>query len=101
MDLFVWVGQTVLAVVFAVLGPLKLQYQSFITRRGSAWAQGRPQAPGPGDRAARDAGAIALVWPLATHTIAWLTPIAGLCLALLMGAASWFHTPGARPSRRA
>ena len=92
MDLFVWVGQTVLAIVFAVLGPLKLQYESFITRRGSAWAKDVPKRQVQLIGILETLGAIALVWPLATRTVPWLSPIAGLCLALLMACASWFHT---------
>lgn len=91
MDLFVWMGQTVLAVVFAVLGPLKLQYESFITRRGSAWAKDIPKRQVQLIGMLETVGAIALVWPLATRTYPWVSVIAALCLAALMGCASWFH----------
>lgn len=90
--MFVWVGQTVLAVVFAVLGPLKLQYATFITRRGSAWAKDVPKRQVQLIGMLETLGALALVVPLATRTVPWLSPVASLCLALLMACASWFHT---------
>jgi len=84
-------GQTVLAVIFAVLGPLKLQYESFITRRGSAWAKDLPKRLVQLIGMLETLGAIALVWPLATRTYPWVSVISALCLAALMGCASSFH----------
>lgn len=92
MDLFVWMGQTVLAIIFAVLGPLKLQYESFITRRGSAWAKDLPKRRVQLIGMLETIGAVALVWPLATQSVPWLSVVAALCLAALMGCASYFHT---------
>jgi len=90
--MFVWVGQTLLAVIFAVVGPMKFQYASFIERRGSAWARDlgptRTRLTGLLELAC----ALGLVLPLATRAMPWLTPIAGACLALMMGVASIMHT---------
>ena len=36
--------------------------------------------------------AVAIVWPLATRTLTWLSPVACVCLAILMGCAAYFHT---------
>lgn len=92
MDLFVWMGQTVLAVIFAVLGPLKLQYETFVTRGWSAWAKDVPKRQVQLIGILETLGAVALVWPLATRTVPWLSVVAALCLSALMGCASYFHT---------
>lgn len=91
MDLFVWVGQTVLAVVFAVVGPLKLQYASFVERRHAAWARDVGASRVRLIGVLEILGAFGLVLPLATRVGPWLSPIAGLGLTLLMGAATTFH----------
>lgn len=91
-DLFVWAGMTVLAVIFAVLGPLKLSYDQFVRRKGCGWARDLPRRHVQLIGVLETLAAVALVWPLATRTFTWLSPIAAICLAVLMGCAAWFHT---------
>ena len=91
-DLFVWVGLTVLAIVFAVLGPMKLSYEQFCRRKGCGWASDLPKRQVQLIGILETLAAVALVWPLATGTFSWLSPLAAVCLAVLMGFAAWFHT---------
>lgn len=91
MDEIVWMGMTLLAVVFAVLGPMKLQYASFIRRRGSEWAVDLGPARTRLIGVLETLGAIGLVWPLATRTLPWLSVAAGLGLTLLMVGATMLH----------
>jgi uncharacterized membrane protein YphA (DoxX/SURF4 family) len=91
-DLFVWVGLTVLAIVFAVLGPMKLNYEQFCRRKGCGWASDLPKRQVQLIGILETLAAVALVWPLATQTFSWLSPLAAICLAVLMGLAAWFHT---------
>ena len=91
-DLIVWAGMTVLAVVFAIVGPMKLSYDQFITRRGSAWARDLGPTKTRLIGVLEILGAVGLVWPLATRTLPWLSVLAGICLTALMVCASYFHT---------
>jgi len=90
-DLFVWVGLTVLAVIFAVLGPMKLDPARFATRRATAWARDLPPTTVRGIGVLETLAAVALVWPLATRTLPWLSPLASACLTVLMACAALFH----------
>ncbi len=83
---------TVLAVIFAVLGPLKLNHAQFVRRRGCGWAADLPMRQVQAIGILETLAAVALVWPLATRTLTWLSPIAAVCLAVLMGCAAYFHT---------
>lgn len=91
-DLIIWAGMTVLAVIFAVLGPLKLNYEQFVTRRGCGWAATLPKRQVQLIGILETLAAVAIVWPLATRTLSWLSPIACVCLTILMGCAAYFHT---------
>jgi uncharacterized membrane protein YphA (DoxX/SURF4 family) len=91
-DLIVWAGMTVLAVIFAVLGPLKLDHEQFITRRGCHWAADVPKRRVQLIGILETLAAVAIVWPLATRTLTWLSLIACVFLAILMGCAAYFHT---------
>ena len=91
-DLLVWVGLTVLAIVFAVLGPMKLNYEQFCTRKGCGWARDLPKRQVQLLGILETLAAVALVWPLATHTLSWLSPIAGVCITTLMACAAYWHT---------
>jgi hypothetical protein len=91
MDEIVWMGMTVLAVVFAVTGPMKLQYASYVRRKGAEWAVDVGPARTRLIGMLETLGAIGLVWPLATRTLPWLSVAAGLGLALLMAGATLLH----------
>jgi hypothetical protein len=93
VDLFVWVGMTILAIVFAALGPPKfLQYRTFIQRGHAAWARDLGPERTRLIGVLETLGALGLVLPLAFNRFTWISVFAGVGLVLLMLAASFFHT---------
>ena len=91
-DLFVWLGMTVLAVILAVVGPMKLQYRTYIQRRGSGWARDWGPAKTRLIGLLEILLAVAIVWPLATQTLTWLSVLACLGATVLLGCACILHT---------
>jgi hypothetical protein len=91
-DVFVWFGMTVLAIILAVVGPMKLQYRTYIERRGSAWARDAGPARTRLIGVLEIVLAVGLVWPLATRTVSWLSVVAGAGTAILFIGACYLHT---------
>ena len=93
VDLFVWVGMTVLAIVFATLGPPKfLQYGTFVQRGHAAWARDLGPQRTRLIGVLETLGALGLILPLAFGRFTWISVLAGVGLMLLMLAASLLHT---------
>ena len=91
MDTALWVMQVFLAAVFAVAGTVKLALpRARLARRmhwAAAWPPQRIQLLG----LAEVAGALGLVLPAATSIAPVLTPLAAVCLAVLMVGAARTH----------
>jgi hypothetical protein len=90
-DIFVWFGMTVIAVILAIVGPMKLQYRTYVDRRGSAWARDAGPVKTRLIGVLEIAIAIGLFWPLATHTLTWLSVAAGVGATVLFFAACYLH----------
>jgi hypothetical protein len=90
-DLLTWVGLTVLAVILAIVGPMKLQYRTYVDRRGSAWARDAGPARTRLIGVLEIVLAMAMVWPLATRTVPWLSVAACLGAAMVLFGACWLH----------
>jgi hypothetical protein len=92
INVVLWILQIVLAVAFLGSAYLHaLGYEQASTNPRMAWMQ----SVGP-DRLRLIGflellGAIGLVLPAATNILPWLTPLAALALAVLMGLAAVFH----------
>jgi uncharacterized membrane protein len=90
MDVILWVVQVVLALLFVAFGV------THATRRESArdrvpWMWALPREAMLGIGILDILGAIGLIVPAATKIQPWLTPLAALCLAVLMVFAIVFH----------
>ncbi|MFN8622432.1 MAG: DoxX family protein [Chloroflexota bacterium] len=90
-DLLTWVGMTVIAVILAIVGPMKLQYASYVERRGSAWARDVGPARTRLIGVMEIVIAIGIFWPLAVHADPWLSVGALLAAAVLFFGACWLH----------
>jgi uncharacterized membrane protein len=87
----VWIAEGLLAAVFALAGAVKLavpreRLQAFM-HWARSWPRGRIKLLG----LAELAGAVGLIVPRATGIAPALTPIAAVCLALLMVGAAQTH----------
>jgi hypothetical protein len=93
MNIALWVGQGLLALLFTATGTAKvaLPRERLVERMHMHWAATWPRARVKALGLAEIAGAIGLVIPLATGIAPVLTPIAALCLALLMVGAIRAH----------
>ncbi|MBX7193389.1 MAG: DoxX family protein [Sandaracinaceae bacterium] len=91
MNLGLWALQVLVALLVALTGALKLVVprQTLATKMHWAkdWSDGRVKLLG----LAEVLGAIGLVVPAATNILPVLTPIAALCLAVLMAGAVQTH----------
>ena len=86
-----WIGQGLLASLFALTGAIKLivprERLQVRMHWARTWPRGRIRLLG----LAELAGALGLVLPRATGIAPLLTPLAAACLALLMGGAVQAH----------
>jgi hypothetical protein len=91
MNLVLWIAQALMALLFMVTGTLKLVVPREKLAPKMRWAADWPRERIKLLGLAEVAGAMGLVLPLATGLAPWLTPLAGLCLALLMAGAIRTH----------
>jgi putative oxidoreductase len=90
MDVILWIAQVILALLFAVFGV------THATRRESRrdqipWMWALPREAMLVIGTLDILGAIGLILPAVTRIQPWLTPLAALCLAVLMVFAIIFH----------
>src|SRR5438552_14627606 len=91
-NLLLWIGQVLLALSFlSVAFGHSLRFERSATRPGMDWllAVGRRRMQLIGGL--EGLGAIGLVAPAATGVLPWLTPLAAVCLTILMVFAAVFH----------
>lgn len=96
MDTFLWVLQWVLAVLFLVVGGMRLVMPSerLLADERSAWVRDTGIGVARLSGATEVAGAVALVLPGLVGTAVILTPLAGLGLGLQQVIAGfWVHRP--------
>lgn len=86
-----WVGQGLLATLFALTGVIKLIVPRERLQGRMHWARTWPRWRIRLLGLAEVAGALGLVLPRATGIAPLLTPLAAACLALLMGGAVQTH----------
>jgi len=87
-----WIINIVLALVFVGAGAMKLmKSKEAYVAGGMAWAEERSPATLKALGAAEVLGAVGLIVPLATGIVPVLTPIAALCLCVVMIAATVTH----------
>lgn len=91
LHIALWVTQVVLAVFFLLAGINHGFVAIEEAARNSPWITGIPVALARFIGFAELAGAIGLVLPSATRTAPWLTSLAAVGLALVMGLAVPFH----------
>lgn len=86
-----WVVQGLLAGVFTLTGTAKLVLPREVLEKRMHWAAGWPRWRIRLLGLAEVAGGVGLVVPLATGVAPVLTPVAALCLAVLMVGAAGTH----------
>ena len=90
-NVLLWIGQGLLATLFALTGAIKLLVPRERLQVRMHWARTWPRARIRLLGLAELAGALGLVLPRATGIAPMLTPIAAVCLALLMAGAAQTH----------
>jgi DoxX-like protein len=90
-DTIIWIGQGLLAVVFGLTGTAKLVVPRERLQPHMHWAKRWPRGRIKLLGLAELAGAIGLIVPRATGIAPGLTPIAALCLGVLMVGAARTH----------
>jgi uncharacterized membrane protein len=103
MSSILWVAQVFVAVVMTLTGTVKLVVPKERLAQRMHWAAGWPQGRIKLLGLAEVAGAAGLVIPTVTGIAPWLTPLAALCLGILMAGAVRTHQrlgEGGRPRGR-
>lgn len=90
MNSLVWVFSIVLALVFLIVGAVRVFKYELAADRWP-WVPDLPRALVTFIGVAEILGALGLVLPVATGIYPWLTPIAAAALAILMLMAGTFH----------
>jgi|SRR5579859_4244703 len=91
MNIVLWILQVILALIFLFIGyvmafptPYQTKQMPYILAIPTPFRQ---------ILAAADAlGGIGLILPPLTHILPWLTPLAAMCLVILMASAVVFHS---------
>jgi uncharacterized membrane protein len=91
MDTALWTAQILLALAFALAGTTKVMLSRERLAPKMHWAASWPRWRIKLLGLAEIAGAVGLVVPAATHIAAVLTPVAAVCLAVLMVGAVQTH----------
>jgi uncharacterized membrane protein len=91
MNTALWVAQAIVAVVVALTGAVKVALPRERLATKMRWAASWPRERIKLLGFAEIAGALGLVLPVATGIAPWLTPVAALCLAVLMAGAVRTH----------
>jgi uncharacterized membrane protein len=90
MDVILWIAQVVLAGLFAVFGVTHATRRESM-REQAPWMWALPREAMLIIGTLDILGAVGLILPAVTRIQPWLTPLAALCLAVLMGFAIIFH----------
>jgi uncharacterized membrane protein len=90
MDVILWIAQVVLALLFLAFGVTHATRRES-TRDRVPWMWALPREAMLGIGILDILGAIGLILPAVTRIQPWLTPLAALCLAILMVFAIIFH----------
>lgn len=90
MNSLVWVFSIVLALVFLILGLVRVFKYEVAADRFS-WVNDVPRSLVTFIGLAEILGALGLIPPVATGILPWLTPVAAAALAILMLMAGTFH----------
>lgn len=90
MNGLVWVFSVVLALVFLIVGLVRI-FKYELAKDRFPWVNDVPRALVTLIGIAEILGALGLVLPVATGILPWLTPIAAAALAMLMLMAGTFH----------
>jgi putative oxidoreductase len=90
MDTILWIAQVVLAVLFLLFGVTHLTRRETMRER-VPWMWALPREAMFVIGTLDILGAIGLILPAVTRIQPWLTPLAALCLAVLMVFAIIFH----------
>lgn len=89
---WIWVVQAITALAFLFFafahGPA---YERTLTRQNVRWLSAVGRGGGRVLGVLEALGALGLILPMATQTFVWLTPVAAVCLVLLMVFAIVFH----------
>jgi hypothetical protein len=92
MDVALWIIQVILALAFLGFGwNHAFRFESLIARPRLVWVGDVGRANMGVIGVLEILGSMGLVVPAVTGILPWLTPLAGLMLALLMGSAIAFH----------
>jgi len=100
-NVLLWIGQILLALAFLSVGyGHTLGFDRWSARPEMGWLADVGQTRMRVIGGLEALGAIGLILPAATGVLAWLTPVAASCLAVLMALAVVFHVrrPGERAS---
>ncbi len=94
MTIALWIVQIVLALIFVLVGFMKAS-QPFekLTQRMHTFANMAPVVPRLLGTA-EILGAVGLIVPVATNILPWLTPIAAVCLGIIIIGATVVHARG-------
>ncbi len=90
MNSLVWVFSVVLALVFLIVGLVRV-FKYELAKDRFQWVNDVPRALVTMIGVAEILGALGLVLPVATGIYPWLTPVAAAGLAILMLMAGTFH----------
>ncbi len=90
MNSLVWVFSVVLALVFLIVGLVRV-FKYELAKERFPWVNDVPRALVTVIGIAEIMGALGLVLPAATGIFPWLTPVAAAGLAILMLMAGTFH----------
>jgi uncharacterized membrane protein len=90
MDAILWIAQVILALLFVVFAVTHARRQEQMRER-VAWLWAVPREGLLAIGILEILGAIGLILPAVTRIQPWLTPLAALCLAILMVFAIVFH----------
>jgi putative oxidoreductase len=90
MDVIVWIAQVILALLFVLFGVTHVTRRESMRER-APWMWAVPREGLVVIGILEILGGIGLILPAVTRIQPWLTPLAALCLAVLMVFAIVFH----------
>lgn len=91
MNIVLWVIAGLLAFAFGAAGLVKLTTPAVKLHDKMAWTREASETKVKAIGAAEVLGAVGLILPGALHIAPVLTPVAALCLAVLMAGGAWTH----------
>ena len=91
MNIVLWVFQVLVAVVFIAAGSMKVFRAEQAVSRGMKWVGEAPRGFVAFVGISEILGGLGLILPALTGILPWLTPLAAVCLAIVMVFAAGFH----------